>query len=337
MATSALTFRALILAVAKKAGLAYYGADGTEMAQIPVDPHDLAQCKAIVNSGLRMFLSDAPPAGWRWTRVVDQLVMWPTLAVDATRTVVTSSYDPQANQTLLIASDDQFYPTMEHKDIVVTGQGTFRMTEYVSPTQMYVEGNVSFAAATYSIACDGNYTLPSTFAGTYTGAITYVANTNQAIPIEWGNEAAIRQLREDATTLIDTPVLAAIRGQNRGNDRQRYELLVYPIPGEVLTVEFPYELHFDEFEGLSERSPAPVVHDNTIRTACLAVVERDLDDRIDGPYMTQYRQADLLNSIAIDNRSGPRKLGYFGNPVGERITPANFRQFTTRPNVTYNT
>ena len=57
-----LTFQDLIIRVAEYLGIAYYGPDGTEAAQLPVDPHDLELCKRLVNDGYRRFLTGNP----RW-------------------------------------------------------------------------------------------------------------------------------------------------------------------------------------------------------------------------------------------------------------------------------
>ena len=91
--TSALEFRDLILAIAKKKGVAYYGENGTEVAQIPEDEHDLAECKEHANNAVRMFQSDAPPAGWKWTRPLASVTLWADIAVAASATVTGGPYD----------------------------------------------------------------------------------------------------------------------------------------------------------------------------------------------------------------------------------------------------
>lgn len=332
--TSAYNLGDLVLEVALKMGSAYYGEDGTEEAQVPVDPHDLSQCKRHVNNALRMFLADAPPTGWRWTKPIYSVVMWPTINVNATKTVTGGTYDVTNDQTLLTASSSVFYETMEEKAIVVTGQGTFTIKQYVSATQVYVYGNHYFvAAATYSIASDGNYTLPRTFVGTYSGAVTYQAGTNQDTPIEWTNDVFIRQLRENDSIVSGWPSLAAIRLRSALTGRRRYELMAYPAPIQTMTIEVTFDLGFNELSSLTDFLPTPVAHDETIKAACFLVVERDVDDS-EGTDTNYYRSISLPNSYNIDARSGPRKLGYFGNRR-PTITPANFRDFIRRPNVTF--
>lgn len=80
--TSALTLRDLVIRVAEYLGIAYYGADGSEEAQVPENSHDLELCKRLVNDGIRMFIQDN--AKWFWTRRLY------TLTVDGTGLLATS-------------------------------------------------------------------------------------------------------------------------------------------------------------------------------------------------------------------------------------------------------
>ena len=83
--TSKYTYYDLILRVAKAAGLAQYGSTGGEKAMIPTDTHDLELCKDAVNDGIKMFISDSPPHGWRWMRRI--------MSVTTTGTRITGTAD----------------------------------------------------------------------------------------------------------------------------------------------------------------------------------------------------------------------------------------------------
>ncbi|GAH02097.1 unnamed protein product, partial [marine sediment metagenome] len=77
----------LILRVAREAGISYHGSGGDERAMIPADDeHDLDLCKTIVNDAIRMFISDAPPKGWRWMHRIMSVVL---TAIRVTGTVDT--------------------------------------------------------------------------------------------------------------------------------------------------------------------------------------------------------------------------------------------------------
>ncbi len=78
MAQDALTFSDLQIHVASLLGVAYYGADGSEVAQAPTDVYTLQAVKDYVNGGLRMFLNDAPEGGWRFQQPTASIDLWAT-------------------------------------------------------------------------------------------------------------------------------------------------------------------------------------------------------------------------------------------------------------------
>ena len=333
--TSVLTFNDLILEVARKIGVASYGAAGTSVAAIPTDAHDLAECKRHVNNAIRMFVADAPKTGWRWTRPTASIDCWASVGIVAGVTITAGAYDSANDETPITANTSAFYESMEEKTIVATVGGSIVVKRYVSATQVMVYGNhATIAASTYTITADGNYTLPRTFAGAYTGGITFASATNRAVQVNWSNETVIRQMRENVTVDTGIPRYAAVSTFPAQVGRRRWQLMLYPTPYQLFTLQFPFDLHFDSLVSATDNPPSPIAHDEAIRAACLAVVERDVDDT-NGPAMAYYAKC-LEQSRLIDDRSGPRKLGYFGNDAAV-VTPRNFREFMKRPNVTYNT
>ena len=64
--TLGLTFQDYILRVAEFLAVAGYGTDGTGIAAIPTDIHNLELCKRIVNDGWRKFYNSNPD--WNWMR-----------------------------------------------------------------------------------------------------------------------------------------------------------------------------------------------------------------------------------------------------------------------------
>jgi hypothetical protein len=63
-----MTFNDFLIEVSLLGGLGYYGANSDEEAQVPVDIHDLDQCKRIVNNALRQFIAEGPMDGWQWIK-----------------------------------------------------------------------------------------------------------------------------------------------------------------------------------------------------------------------------------------------------------------------------
>lgn len=347
--TSTLTFADLIIEVARKIGVAYYGPDGTSEVQVPVDAHDLAECKRHVNNAIRMFINDGPePNSWNWLRPVATLFIWGEINVDADNTVSSGGYDPLTDKTLITAEAASFYETMELKTLVVTGVGSFTVTDYVSSTQVKVRGNATaVSAATWSMDSEGSFTLPRDFGGEYLGDITYVSDTNQGVSIDWVDESRIRQWREDITDETGDPFWAAIRVAGAGEDsvarlrkdtKRRWELLLYPQPDEVMEVTFPYLIGFDKLTDLDEVPPTPFPHDEAIKAACLAIVEKDVEDRM-GVNWDYYTTKALPKSYSVDARSRPKKLGYNGNPASG-LSQSGIKFFRNkvydRPRVSFN-
>lgn len=340
-ANSALTFGDLLLEVAREMGVAFYGDDGTEIAQIPDNMHDLEECKRHVNNGLRMFFNDAPPAGWRFNRPTLQMDLWGTVAVNAavTATAVTDS----GKTIVTVSGGTPFSQSMEHKMMAVTGLTNDVMITKVltsSTAEINLNGESDFASATFSITANGVYTMPPWFSGMVHGHPTFAADTNEGVSLRWMHEAAIRQWRQNSDDSTGTPNMLATRikdvdGLNNTLGRRRYELLAWPTPsgGDVMTIEFPCELHFDKMENEAEYPPTPVAHDEALKAACLAVVERDVYDR-PGRHWEYYKNDALPKSHNIDARTGPRSLGYFGNPTGPRSFTDWRANYYDRPEVT---
>lgn len=330
--TSTLTFESLLIQVAEKLGVAYYGAAGDEVAQVPTNAQDLALCQRLVNNAIRMFIHDGPqPNGWRWLRPVAEVVLWADIATDATNLI--SSATLSSGVTTLVVPTAKFYPSMELHDITVTGVGTFTISEYVSATSVKVTGDASAATGkTWSMTADGNYTLPLTFGGQYLGGIEYAAGTNRGIGCEWVDESTIRHWRANVQSQHGDPYLFAVRVMDTGSPRRRWELLAYNTPDETLTVEFPYMLHFDALTSNTQVHPAPFSHDETIKAACEAVCEKEVE-RLLGVAWGYYREVALPNSYRVDAMSAPKKLSV--SRRGASIQEFRDRLYQ-RPTVTFN-
>lgn len=78
--TLRLTFNDLILRTAEFLGIALYGTDGDEAAQIPTNVHDLELCKRLVNDGYRRFYNSHP--SWNWTNQLFSITFDPAADTD---------------------------------------------------------------------------------------------------------------------------------------------------------------------------------------------------------------------------------------------------------------
>ncbi len=338
-ADSALSFADLLLEVAREMGVAHYGTLGDEEPQLPVDVHDLFECKRHVNNGLRMFFADAPDTGWRFARPVAEIAVWGAVAKASANTVTAVT---DSGVTVMTATSTPFLPSMEFKMVAVTDQTNNVMIIRVLTTstcEIDLNGGAVFSAKTFGIANSGNYTLPPSFAGMITGQASYAADSNEGVSLTWVDESKIRRWRENVTDESGDPFWLAIRimkvdGIGNPLNSRRWELMTYPKTDDSQTVEFPFELHFDKLVNLTDYPPVPIVHDECIKAACLAVVERDVYDK-PGRHSENYHSKALPRSHILDARSGPRALGYFGNPSGGYTSLANWRQSAyDRPTVT---
>ena len=339
--TSAYTFEDLILEVARKLGVGYYGETGGDELQVPEDKHDLAECKRHVNNGLRAFVQDGPPPnGWRWTKPVGSVTIFGDLAADSSKTLTSSGFTPATGKTTLIANVDSFYDSMEERSIEITSVGTFVIADVVDAKTIRVRGDATAAsAATWAITTDGNFTLPRDFGGQFAGRVTYASDTNQGVSLEWTDESTIRLWRENITDETGDPFWIAIRPlAGLADGRRRWELMTYPAPDEIMEILFPYQVYFDRLIELDESPPMPYWFDEALKTSCLAAAEKDQED-MPGPDTQYYRQVCLPAAHRMDAAAAPKRLGYFGNP-SSRGTPSirQFRQmWYQRPTVSVNT
>jgi len=255
--TSILTYYDLILRVAELAGVAYYGSDGQQRALIPIDDvNTFDKCKRIVNDGIRMFIAGAPETGWRWkTRI--QSVTFGSVET-------TGECDSAGSSTTLIDSDlESTYDT----DDEINGYYVYDITQsiYAAITgYTAATGTVTVAAwldyddvassltpadeddyaitDVKTVAGDkARYWLDQDF-GRVAGEITWAKTSRRGHQLSWVNEAEIRARREVSVN-TGYPKAAAVR---RYRNRRRWEFIVDPSPIATDTVEFPYELGFDE-------------------------------------------------------------------------------------------
>lgn len=333
--TSTLTFGDLILHVAEKLGLAYYGAAGTNAAAIPVNVHDLEKCKRIVNNALRMFVSNGPkPNGWRWLRPVLQTDLWGDVAIDSSNLISSATYNVSASNTTIVVPQAAFFASMELKTMAITSVGNRIIQSYVSPTSVVVSGTSGASLGkSFSIESNGNFTLPVSFSGQYLGGLSYVAGTNKGIGTDWADESTIRKWRADVEEETGTPYMFAVRIMDTGTPRRRWELMAFSKPDEDLSVEFPAMLGFDSLVNLTDVPPSPFSHDETIKAACEAQCEKDEEEAL-GVSWQYYSDVAMPNSFQIDAMSAPKTLGYFWNPTSTdgRVRPWH----GPRPNVTFN-
>lgn len=328
MSESALSFLELQTHMAIQLGVAYYGAAGTTAAAPPQDAPTLQQVKDYVNGGIRMFLLDAPRSGWRFQQPTASITLW------ATATSTANGAPSKDNGTSTVTVDGAiFYPEMVGHNLVFSAtSNSYAITAYTSTTVVTVSGDASSEADgdTVTITADGNYTLPATFGGEYSGSIRYEAGTNAGTTIRWIDEGTVRRRRENEDSQTGYPYLAAVRKMDATNVARRWELVVWPIPSSNYVVEFPYELYFTELTADADLHPCGAHYDEAILAACEAYAEMKGEDRLAGR-SAYYQQKVLPAAHRRNRRSAPKRLGSLKR-VWTKFE--NWRDYVRRPDVT---
>jgi len=313
--TSAHTLGDLMARVALKLGIADYGPDGTSPPGPPTDAHDLSETRRVVNDALRMFFADAPTHGWRWTRATKTLTIWPDLLEDPSRTVTGGVFDSGTNSTPITVDTTDLVESMEDHTISIDGVGDFTIDSVSSSTEAIVKGDASGASgAQYSILVGSGYTMPRDFQGQLTGSIVLGEGTNRGITApSLVAEDHIRRLRVNDPETTGVPQALALRKRQTSSIRRLWEFMVWPDPDQRYTVEVSFLREFDKLVETTDSPPTPVIMDDAILAAVIAVAERRFNDA-PGEADAYYRQIALPAAYRADGRSGPRALGTMTDP-----------------------
>lgn len=301
--------------------------------------------------------------GYNSTSNLTTLTLTTPIAVPSTSTSIPTFYPSMELRNIWLGGNPPQMTPGWNQPVLGTSTSTtgtgYVVAAFLSPSQIQIYGPISSTIAStstqpiqFSMVTLGDYTLPTNFGGQYVGAITYVQNTNRGMILSWTTESAIRSRRQNYNIESGTPYEAAVRliptpqysqlhqtlsASTMTFPRWRWELMTWRIPSEFLHVIFPYTLHFQDMTSLTDLTPAPFGHDESIKAACLAVAEKEAEDTLGGPDWKYYHDYCLPNSYRVDAASAPHSLGYFGNPTAKKnaVTPIRtFRdQWYQRPTV----
>ena len=252
----------------------------------PVDKDDLEDIKQVINDGIRQFESDAPPVGWQWRKRI--------LQVTISNLRITGTADAADSTTLTDATLEDTYD--EDDDLKgywcyitgETGEGSYaKITGYATSGGVITVadwldqyGNAggtnpttdsTFAITQYeTVAGDiGRYPLPEYYGGEVSGDINYDKDSVHRQRILWTAENIIRKRRQNSK---DTgyPFMAAIRPLEpvvgTFGPTRRSELLIYPDPIQVDTLEWPYIAAFNKIDletGVATGASIATVVDST--------------------------------------------------------------------------
>ncbi|KKM16492.1 hypothetical protein LCGC14_1685270 [marine sediment metagenome] len=247
--TSALVFEDLLTEMAELVGVADYNSSSGEAIH-PNDKGDINKLKRVANNGIRRFISEGPPLGWNWAK----RIMSVSLKISSSGTATGGSATTLEDTALDGDYADDYYNGLILEIDGGTGIGeTALITDYAGTTAVFTfaalsGGSTPDTTTTYRIG--HRYALDQTFGGQPDGDITYLRGSGVG-PINWINESALREWRENFTA-GGNPHQAAIRPYGV----RRFELIVYPDPGAAEVIQFPYTYYFDKLDILTGAATA---------------------------------------------------------------------------------
>lgn len=181
-----------------------------------------------------------------------------------------------------------------------------------------------------------DYMLPEGFQY-FEGDLHHVTNTDSFWAIQRRAVGDILQLRSEAGgTITGRPTYAAVRPlPANGVNPQRFELLIYPTPNDSYTLRGLAKVGPPALSDVNQHPYGGDAHAETLRQACLAAAERDIDDAPQGNHQAEYGKQ-LAASIDADARLRPSNLGYAGDgPQGVSWRDAQSAVYATWNGVTY--
>lgn len=151
------------------------------------------------------------------------------------------------------------------------------------------------------------YYMPDGFYGHLLGPITYAENTGHLELVEHP-EAKIRAMRQYSET-TGYPYYYAVRPL-AGDDKRRWELIVYPTPESDLVVTGRCRIFPNKLTELTDTPNCGPQFDEALLAACLAEAERQKEDA--STIQEAHWAEALTRAIAIDQQSAPTRLGDYG-------------------------
>lgn len=183
----------------------------------------------------------------------------------------------------------------EIEEILVSGLRNFYWPKsgyiwsFMRPT-----GSVATIAGTWQYEQQGDF-------GGIEGDLTYVTTSTSYWKVPITGESVIRDLRAVNPTMTGAPRKAAIRPVAKVAEKgQRFELLFWPTPDAVYTLEF---IQIVNPNILTDANPFPYggpIHAETILESCLAVGEARMDDN-PGNHASRFTEL-LAASIELDGQ-----------------------------------
>lgn len=257
-------------------------------------------------------LGVVPSHQWSWLKPTASLIVWPTQEPASGATITT------AGTTTVTSSGSTWYsPSMIGKSLVAytddsneTLVGTVGTIASISGSTVTLVANAAVANDTYrwGIEANGAYRLPDNFGGIEGQELAFTAGSNQWFGIPVVSEAQIREA-QGAVERTGRPLWAATRPQSHSQTAgQRWEILVYPTPEQVYTLEVPYLAIPDAVSASLTYPGGGALVGELWRAAVMAAAEREFLDERASHYQTLFARR-LAAAIAQDLRLHSNRRG----------------------------
>lgn len=271
-----------------------------------------------INGGYRMSLHPPPiePRSdshrWSFLHPEADFIIWPSVAVGAA--LVTGVYSGVTLHTTLTATVASFYPSMVGRTFVMTAVGSGPIVEYTSSTVVVVEGNLTGAGKTFSIAAEGRYALPDDF-HELDGDIAYPAGvTDRKVELV---EPCVVQRHHELWTYTGDPTKVAVlpRKKTTGFDpaaATRWDAYFWPTPSTLRTMILPYSILPEKLSGTNLYPVGGMTFGTLVEAACIAYALQYYKNERGAAW--QFWMEQLARMVAQDRGANrPRNLGYCGD------------------------
>jgi len=163
-----------------------------------------------------------------------------------------------------------------------------------------------------------DYDLPDDYGGLLDKVYLSSDDTTWS-EIDVTNTARILNYRQgDRSTFTGRPELVAVQViPSTGETPTRFTLMVWPTPDQEYTLSFPYTSNPYQLSSTAAYPLGGQPHAETLRTACLAAAEQNLNDER-GLQYAEFMER-LAASVHFDRQAnGPKSLGYNGDRSSSR-------------------
>lgn len=333
--TSALTFYDLILRIAERAGMAYYGTDGQGKALIPIDAYNLDRCKRIVNDGIKMFIAHPPSGGWRWQRRMASVLLYPdgsgtdNIDSDAARYLLPQHFAGQVDGPInyLAETNHSTVITWTHPSIIDERRSVTVTTGYptLAAYRPYAPASAPALASNrrWELLLDPQPSAADTLIFPYT--VYFDRMDLEAGLASDGSPTTLVDgtYRDEADDYFNGWLLTIIAGTGKGETAT-----ITDYTGSTGTFTFtalsggstPDDTSVYYVQPALNLHPAGIAFDYAILSACKAQIELQVEQINEG-FNELFFKVDLPSAYNLDKLTAPRKVGNFygkGAAIRER-------------------